>query len=51
MLDTFRKLKVRDLIIDEVLYRELEDRFGDYFHGGMGAEALKQIISDFDIDA
>ncbi len=51
VLDTFRKLKVRDLIIDEVLYRELEDRFGDYFHGGMGAEALKQIISDFDIDA
>ncbi len=50
VLDTFRKLKVRDLIIDEVLYRELEDRFGDYFHGGMGAEALKQIISDFDID-
>ena len=45
VLDTFRKLKVRDLIIDEVLYRELEDRFGDYFHGGMGAEALKQIIS------
>ena len=34
-----------------MLYRELEDRFGDYFHGGMGAEALKQIISDFDIDA
>ena len=34
-----------------MLYRELEDRFGDYFQGGMGAEALKQIISDFDVDA
>ena len=51
VLDTFRKLTVRQLIIDEVLYRELEDRFADYFQGGMGAEALKQIISDFDIDA
>ncbi|TKV58640.1 DNA-directed RNA polymerase subunit beta' [Nakamurella flava] len=51
VLDTFRKLKVRDLIIDEVLYRELEDRFGDYFTGGMGAEALQKIIRDFDIDA
>ncbi len=51
VLDTFRKLAPRQLIVDEVLYRELEDRFGDYFAGGMGAEALKQIISDFDIDA
>jgi len=51
VLDLFKKLKVRDLIIDEILYRELQDRFGDYFAGGMGAEALKKIIADFDIDA
>ncbi|MEJ7648563.1 MAG: DNA-directed RNA polymerase subunit beta' [Nakamurella sp.] len=51
VLDLFKKLKVSDLIIDELLYRELEDRFGDYFEGGMGAEALKKIISEFDIDA
>ncbi|GGM03536.1 DNA-directed RNA polymerase subunit beta' [Nakamurella endophytica] len=51
VLDLFRKLKVRDLIVDELIYRELEDRFGDYFTGGMGAEALKKIIEDFDIDA
>ncbi|MTD14433.1 DNA-directed RNA polymerase subunit beta' [Nakamurella sp. YIM 132087] len=51
VLDAFRKLKVRDLIIDELIYRELEDRFGDYFTGGMGAEALQKIIKDFDIDA
>ena len=50
VLDLFRKLKVRDLIIDEIIYRELEDRFGDYFTGGMGAESLKKIIEDFDID-
>ena len=51
VLDVFKKLSVRQLIIDEVLYRELEDRFGDYFTGGMGAEALQKIIADFDIDA
>ncbi|MDQ2845339.1 MAG: DNA-directed RNA polymerase subunit beta' [Actinomycetota bacterium] len=51
VLDLFRKLKVGDLIIDELLYRELEDRFDDYFTGGMGAEALQKIIADFDIDA
>ncbi|MBM9466216.1 DNA-directed RNA polymerase subunit beta' [Nakamurella leprariae] len=51
VMDTFKKLAVRQLIIDEVLYRELEDRFGDYFTGGMGAEALQKIIADFDIEA
>ena len=51
VLDLFRKLKPRDLIIDELVYRELEDRFGDYFTGGMGAEALQKIIQDFDIEA
>ncbi len=50
VLDVFRKLKVRDLIVDELVYRELEDRFGDYFTGGMGAEALQKIIMDFDLD-
>ncbi len=48
---TFKKLSVRDLIIDEVLYRELHDRFGEYFSGGMGAESLQAIIRDFDVAA
>ena len=34
-----------------MLYRELQDRFGEYFEGGMGAEALQTIIRNFDIDA
>jgi len=51
VLDLFKKLKVGDLIIDELLYRDLEDRFADYFSGGMGATALQKIIADFDIDA
>src|SRR3712207_7672894 len=37
VLDTFRKLEVKQLIADEGLYRELRDRFGEYFEGGMGA--------------
>jgi DNA-directed RNA polymerase subunit beta' len=51
VLDAFRKLKVGDLIVDEVIYRALEEDFGDYFEAGMGAEALQKIIADFDIDA
>jgi DNA-directed RNA polymerase subunit beta' len=32
----FKNLKVQDLEGDELLYREMRDRFGRYFRGGMG---------------
>jgi DNA-directed RNA polymerase subunit beta' len=51
VLDTFRKLDVKQLISDELLYRELVDRFGDYFEGGMGAEALQTLVKNFDLIA
>ncbi|MFZ2512167.1 MAG: DNA-directed RNA polymerase subunit beta', partial [Gordonia sp. (in: high G+C Gram-positive bacteria)] len=49
--DKFVKLTAGELIIDERLYRELEDRFGEYFSGAMGAEAIKKLLDAFDIDA
>ena len=49
VMDTFRKLDVKQLISDEMLYRELRDRFGDYFEGGMGAESLQTLIAGFDL--
>ncbi|MDQ3987915.1 MAG: DNA-directed RNA polymerase subunit beta' [Actinomycetota bacterium] len=49
--DTFTKLAVGQLVIDELLYRELYDRYGDYFTGAMGAEAVQKLVSTFDIDA
>ncbi|MDP3713552.1 MAG: DNA-directed RNA polymerase subunit beta' [Mycobacteriales bacterium] len=51
VLDTFRKLEPKQLIGDETLYRELRDRFGAYFTGGMGAEALQRLLEHFDLDA
>jgi DNA-directed RNA polymerase subunit beta' len=51
VLDTFRKLDVKQLISDEMLYRELRDRFGEYFEGGMGAEALQTLLQNFDLEA
>ncbi|WP_200171014.1 DNA-directed RNA polymerase subunit beta' [Tomitella cavernea] len=48
---TFTKLAPKDLIIDESLYRELEDRFGEYFEGTMGAEAIQKLVEAFDIEA
>ncbi|MDP9496335.1 MAG: DNA-directed RNA polymerase subunit beta' [Actinomycetota bacterium] len=50
VLDTFRKLEVKQLVADEALYRELRDRFGQYFSGGMGAEALQTLLETFDLE-
>ena len=51
VLDTFRSLAPKQLIADELLYRELRDRFEDYFTGGMGAEAIRDLLAAVDFDA
>ena len=48
--DEFRDLHPRKIIEDEMLWRELKDRYGEYFDGGMGADALKQLINRIDLD-
>ncbi|UXA18893.1 DNA-directed RNA polymerase subunit beta' [Mycobacterium sp. SMC-4] len=48
---TFTKLAPKQLIVDELLYRELQDRYGEYFEGAMGAESIKKLIETFDIEA
>jgi len=47
----FKTLKVQDLEGDEVLYREMKNRFGKYFEGYMGAEAVKKRLESFDLQA
>jgi DNA-directed RNA polymerase subunit beta' len=46
----FKSLKVQDLEGDEILYREMKSRFGKYFAGFMGAEAIKRRLTDFDLE-
>jgi DNA-directed RNA polymerase subunit beta' len=48
--DEFRDLFPRKIIEDEMLWRELADRYGDYFTGGMGADAIAQLIEALDLD-
>jgi DNA-directed RNA polymerase subunit beta' len=48
--DEFKNLHGRKIIEDELLWRELKDRFGDYFEGGMGAEAIARLIARIDFD-
>jgi DNA-directed RNA polymerase subunit beta' len=47
--DRFQKLAVKDLINDETLYREMKLRYGDYFRGGMGAEAIQDLLAQIDL--
>ena len=46
----FKNLKVQDLEGDELLYREMRDRFGRYFRGGMGAQAIQERLASFDLE-
>ncbi len=49
--DTFQKLVPKMLINDETLYREMKTRYGTYFRGGMGAEAVKDLLQQVDLEA
>ena len=51
VFDRFKNLKVQDLEGDEMLYREMRDRYGRYFTGGMGAAAIKRRLENFDLVA
>ena len=52
----FRELEPKLIVNDEQIFRELKDRFGSpygfgmYFNGGMGAEAIRDLLKDLDLD-
>jgi DNA-directed RNA polymerase subunit beta' len=51
----FRELEPKLIVNDEQIFRELKDRFGSpygfgvYFRGGMGAEAIRDLLKDLDL--
>jgi DNA-directed RNA polymerase subunit beta' len=51
----FRELEPKMIVNDEQIFRELKDRFGSpygfgvYFRGGMGAEAIRDLLKDLDL--
>ena len=51
IFDRFRTLKVQDLEGDEMLFREMRDRYGRWFDGSMGAAAIQKRLETFDLDA
>ncbi|MGI8773810.1 MAG: DNA-directed RNA polymerase subunit beta' [Actinomycetota bacterium] len=50
-LEAFSDMEKKKIIDDEILWRELKDRYGDYFKGGMGAEAIKELLASLDLVA
>ena len=49
--DDFRGLKVGELKPEDAVFHELQDRFGIYFDGYMGAEAIQKRLQAFDLAA
>ncbi len=49
-LDELGDLYPRKIVEDELLWREIKDRYGEYFEGGMGAEAIASLIDRIDFD-
>ncbi|HET9722998.1 MAG TPA: DNA-directed RNA polymerase subunit beta', partial [Actinomycetota bacterium] len=50
VLSAFKGLAIKQLVADDAVYRSLRERFGDYFDGGMGAEAIKRLLSDLKLE-
>ena len=54
--ERFQEMKVKDVIADEALFRELKERFGspfgwgEYFRGG-GAEAVRDLLEQVNLEA
>ena len=49
--DTFRTFGPKQLVESEQLWREIWFRYADYYEGGMGAEAVKALLLNLDLDA
>ena len=48
--DLFMSLEPKQLMGDDALYREMRQCYRDYFNGGIGAEAIKQILANMDLE-
>ncbi len=55
--EIFQTMKVKDVINDEAVFRELKERFGspfgwgEYFRGGMGAESIRDLLEQVNLEA
>jgi len=50
VFEEFKALQPMQLVNDESLFRDMRERYGDYFKGGMGAEAMRELLADLDLE-
>ena len=48
---TLKTLKPKTLIENDTLWREMIDKYDEYFTGGMGAEAVRELVQIVDLKA
>ena len=48
--EAFMKVEPKQLIPDEGLYREMRLNYSEYFKGGMGAEAVRDLLTSIDLE-
>ena len=48
--EAFMKIEPKQLVPDEALYREMRMNYKSYFTGGMGAEAVRDLLDAMDLD-
>ncbi len=48
-LEELKNLRERELLT-ESQFRDLQDKWGNVFRGGMGAEAIRELVSKIDLD-
>ena len=48
---TLKTLKPKTLIENDTLWREMIDKYDEYFTGGMGAEAVRELVQLIDLKA
>ena len=54
--ELFQSMAPKQVVNDEALFRELKERFGspygfgEYFRGGMGAESVRDLLEQVDLD-
>ena len=48
--EAFQKIEPKQLVPDDALYREMRANYREYFKGGMGAEAVRDLLDQIDLE-
>jgi len=49
LFEEFKGLEAKQLINEDQKFRDLRERYGDYFRGGMGAETVRELLLNLDM--